>query len=288
MHHDVSNIKKENTMPNSTFKAHDGISLYSQEWACAEAAGHIALIHGYGEHIGRYERLADAFLKAGYSVSGYDHRNHGKSPGKRGFIERFDYLVDDARCFVEHEKQQAGERPFFILGHSMGGLTLARLLQRYDISASGVIFSSPFLQIADDISPALIAVGNLLSAVLPNLPVVDLKPEKISRVPEEVEAYKNDPLVFHGRIVARTGSELNKAVALARADMSKIVLPCYILHGKSDQLAPVGGGEFMYEHVLSMDKTLKLYDDAYHELFNDYGRENVVDDLLSWVRERSA
>jgi alpha-beta hydrolase superfamily lysophospholipase len=101
-----------------------------------------------------------------------------------------------------------------------------------------------------------------------------------------VAAYLNDPLVLHDRIVARTGSELNKAVGLARAEMVKIDLPVYILHGQQDQLAPIGGGEYMFGHISSVDKTFKQYEAGYHELFNDVGREVVVKDLLAWLGER--
>jgi len=273
-------------MEMKSIKSHDGLELFYRVWPVKNPRGHIALIHGYGEHIGRYERLAGDLNKAGFYVHGYDQRNHGNSPGKRGFIERFDFLVKDAGGYLRQVTQEAGEQPLFFMGHSMGGLVLSRVLQEYGLVATGAVFSSPFLQIGGDVSPFLISIGNVLSVFLPNLPVVDLQPEKISSMPEEVAAYINDPLVFHERIVARTGSELNKAVAAAREGMGKIDLPVYILHGAQDQLAPVGGGEYLFEHVASVDKTFKRYESGLHELFNDAGREEVLKDLLGWLVER--
>jgi alpha-beta hydrolase superfamily lysophospholipase len=200
-----------------TFQSHDGLELFSTQWIVPEPKAHIAIIHGYGEHIGRYVRLAGELNAAGFSVHGYDHRNHGQSPGQRGYIERFSHLIEDAGCFLRYVQGQVGNLPLFVLGHSMGGLVLARYLECHpEYKVTGIVFSSPFLQIGDDVSPVLIAIGNVLSAILPKLSVVDLEPEKISSMPEEVSRYVKDPLVFHGRIVARTGAELNRAVKLAR------------------------------------------------------------------------
>lgn len=270
-----------------TFKSHDGLDLFSTAWEVPEPKAHVAIMHGYGEHIGRYAQLASALNAAGFGVIGYDHRNHGQSPGQRGYIERFSWLVEDAACFLQHAQKKSGALPLFVLGHSMGGLTLARFLECHPgFEAKGVVFSSPFVQIGDDVSPALIAIGNVLSVILPKLPVVDLEPEKISSIPEEVARYMNDPLVFHGRIVARTGSELNGAVKLARAEAGKINLPTLILHGTDDRLAPIGGGEYLFEHISSADKIFKKYDGGYHELFNDKDREQVAADLVDWLNER--
>lgn len=262
-----------------------GEDYYERRWPLAAPRGHIVLVHGFGEHIGRYDHIAATFNEAGYSVYGYDHRHHGRSPGKRAHIERFERLPADLDAFVQHVQTLSGGAPFFLFAHSMGGLVTARYLQTFAAPSAlrGVVFSSPFFQLPDNISPLLIKVARVLSALTPWLPVSKLETAALSRDSAVVQAYVSDPLNNHAPICARTGAELNTAVAAARANCARITPPIYVYHGDADRLAMHQGSVHLHGHAGSADKTLRLYPGGYHELFNDRERDEVLREVLAWL-----
>jgi alpha-beta hydrolase superfamily lysophospholipase len=268
------------------FPGYDGKELYRRTWPVdAPDAPALIIVHGFGEHCARYDGLAQELNETGFSVYSYDHRYHGRSPGKRGMILDFEHLVKDLDAFLEHIHARLEGRDVMILGHSMGGLVLATRLERGPLPVKAAIFSSPFLQL-EDVSPFLAALSGVLSAVVPWLPVAKLSTRAISRDPEEVAAYETDPLVHHGSIKVRTGAEFQRSVAAARAGFERIDLPIYIIHGERDALVPPEGSKLLFERAHSEDKQLKIYDGGYHELFNDTCREEVLHDLREWLAKQ--
>ena len=265
-----------------------GEVYYERRWPLAAPAGHILLVHGFGEHCGRYDHVAAAFNAAGYSVYSYDQRYHGRSPGKRARIDHFDRLPADLDAFEQHVRTLTGDAPFFVFAHSMGGLVTARYLEIYGApkGLKGVVFSSPFMQIPDNVSPFLIKVARFLSAVAPWLPVAKLESDALSRDKAVVADYINDPLNNHDMICARTGSALNEAVLAARADALRITIPAYLYHGDADRLAMHGGSEYLHAHIASADKTLTIYPSGYHEHFNDRERNEVLRAVIAWYDAR--
>jgi len=267
------------------FSASGGEDYYRCSWTTADAGCNVVIIHGYREHCLRYEHVA-AFLNAGgYNVFTYDQLGHGKSPGKKAYIERFGLLVDDLESYLEYLTPELQGKPTFVIAHSMGGLVFTRFLETRAWRPRAAVFSSPFLQV-QEVSPVLLAVAGVLSRWTPWLPVAGLDAKSISRDPAVVRQYENDPLNGHGPIVARSGAEITAAVAQARAEMGKITLPLYIIHGKDDRLAPCGASQYLYDHAASADKTLRLYDDGYHELFNDLEKDTVLRGVRDWIDSR--
>jgi len=265
-----------------------GETYYERRWPLAAPAGHILLVHGFGEHCGRYDHVAAAFNAGGYSVYSYDQRYHGRSPGTRARVDRFERLPADLDAFEKHLRTLTGDAPFFVFAHSMGGLVTARYLEIYGAPRGlrGVVFSSPFLQLPDNVSPLLIKVARFLSAVVPWLPVAKLDRDALSRDSAVVAAYINDPLNNHGQICARTGSQFNEAVMAARAEAARISIPAYIFHGDADRLAMHGGSEYLHAHIASTDKALTIYPGGYHELFNDRERDDVLRATIAWYDAR--
>jgi alpha-beta hydrolase superfamily lysophospholipase len=272
----------------SQFDVGPGGPLYAVSWMPSEAPrAHVVLAHGYAEHCRRYDRVATALNAAGYAVHAYDHRGHGKSPGPRGYVGRFDQLADDLAAFRAHVSPRIGDAPHFLLGHSMGGLVLARHVQRHGAGAArGLIFSSPLLAVGPEVSPMLVKVAALLGRLTPRLPVLALDSAAISRDPTEVRAYDADPLVYHGKIVARTGAQFNEAIQAAQAQLDRLTAPIYAFHGTADRLAPISGSRLLAAGAASTDKTLQEYAGAYHELFNEPEREAVQSALLAWLGAR--
>jgi alpha-beta hydrolase superfamily lysophospholipase len=163
---------------------------------------------------------------------------------------------------------------------------MARYIQTRGMDARGLVFSSPFLQVSDDVSRVLIALAGVLGRLTPWLPVASVDSSGASRIPEVVKAYDDDPLVFHGKILARTGAQLNAAISRARANFGAITGPVYIIHGGADRLVPAGGSKLLYERCRSEDKQCKVYEGGYHELLNDVEGEMVMAELCAWLEAR--
>jgi acylglycerol lipase len=266
-----------------------GEEYYERRWPVNAAKGTVVIVHGYGEHCGRYDHVAAAMNAAGYDVFSYDQRWHGRSPGKRSYIEDFERLPRDLNVFLQHARKAMSGEKYFIFAHSMGGLVTTRFLQQFGAPAGlkGVVFSSPFLQLPDDVSPLLIKLADVLGKYLPWLPVSKLNPGAISKDPAEVTKYERDPLNNHKPIVAKSGSQLNMAVTAARAAMDKIAVPFHVFHGDADQLAMVGGSKLLHAQASSRDKELKIYPGGYHELFNDAERDEVLRTVVGWLDARN-
>lgn len=257
---------------------------FSRSWPPEHSpVAHLIIVHGYAEHSGRYEALARDLNDAGLHVHACDLRGHGQSPGRRGQIKDFAALAADLSRFVERIREKVGNRPLFILGHSMGGLLTAHYLAGESTGIRGAIFSSPLMAIPDHVSPLLLGMSRILGMAAPGLPVDRLDSKGIATAPEVVEAYDTDPLVYHGPIRARTGAALAHAIQVLPALLPKITLPLLVFHGTADSIAPPSGSQLLMDHAGSTDKACFSVDGGFHELLNDTGREEVIQKMLAWI-----
>ncbi len=267
----------------STLPGESGVRIYWQRWLPVPTARAVVVIaHGAGEHSGRYEHVAARLVNEGYAVYALDHRGHGRSAGKRAMIDRVDNAVTDLDRLVVlgHERHPA--LPVFLLGHSMGGLISLSYAVRHQDRLTGLILSGP-LAALDAASPAARATARLLSALTPGLGVIAVDPTLVSRDPEVVRAYVDDPLVHHGRLPARTVAELAATVDSLPTAVPAIAIPTLILYGTADALAPPAGSLMLRDRISAEDLTLKAYDGLYHEILNEPEQDTVLDDLCSWI-----
>lgn len=263
---------------------HTPSPLFSRSWPLGGApTGHLIIVHGYAEHSGRYEALAGDFNTEGLYVHAFDHRGHGHSPGARGAINEFSSLVADLSIFVDQVQRTADGRPVFLLGHSMGGLVAAHFLATGPAGIRGAVFSSPLMAIPPHVSPLLLMVSRLLSALTPNLPVERLDSAGVARDAAVVHAYDADPLIYHGPIRARTGASIARAVQALDGLLPKITAPMLVFHGTADRIAPISGSQKLFDVVGSADKECFWVEGGFHELFNDTGREDVIRKVLDWI-----
>ncbi|MBP8130171.1 MAG: lysophospholipase [Candidatus Hydrogenedentes bacterium] len=276
------------TIANSGyFKTFDGVGLFERRWESdGEAKAHLALLHGYGEHCGRYEHVARPMNAAGITVHTYDQRGFGRSPGRRAYIRDYKDLLRDLDAFLAHIKPRIGDKPLFMMGHSMGGQLLVLYYVTRRPAVRGLVCSSAFLQFAGDVPKLLVALSGVVGAVLPWLPVGGVNTEALSRDPAVVQAADADPLSYHGRVRARTGAQLKFAIDRIAADMHTVDAPLYILHGTDDKLVPVAGSRLLHERAESADKTLRIYEGGYHELWNDLCKEDAIGGIVSWITAR--
>lgn len=269
-----------------TFRTHDGLSLVARHWLPkTPPRASLLLIHGYAEHCGRYDHVAETFVDEGVAVHAYDQRGHGRSEGRQAYVDQFEHYLTDLDAFRLHVAPPS-EVPLFIFGHSMGGLValLYTLNRRPDLR--GLILSAPAIEINSDLAPFLRRGAQVLGRLLPTLPTVRSPEGAISRDPAVVEAAQNDPLNYHGRTLARTGAELLRAGNEAQQCLHELATPFLVLHGTADPLASPSWSRQLYQRAAATDKTLKLYDGLYHETFNEPERAEVLGDIRTWLAER--
>ncbi len=267
----------------ATFTTRDGTELLERAWTVASPKACVVIVHGYGEHCGRYGHVSQRFNEENFSVYSYDQRGHGESPGKMGTVGDFDLLSDDLDDFLKEVRRLVGGVPIFLFGHSMGGLVLALFTIKHSPDVRGLLFSSASVKAAN-VSFLLRIVATILARVAPDQPVRELDVTGLSRVPEVVDRYNADPLVYHGKIGALTGLAMMKAIDFVGLRFGEITLPLIALHGTEDRLVPHAASEALYAQAGSKDKSLKLYEGAYHEVFNDLGSDQFMDDAVDWIK----
>ncbi len=270
-----------------TFTTADGSSHFYQYWQPpGDARAVIIVVHGAGEHSGRYERLATYCVDHGYAVAALDHRGHGKSEGTRVHVQRFDDYLDSLEVFHRQVVRDWPNLPLFLLGHSLGGLISSRYLLQHQSGFAGCVLSGP--AIMTEIEPGLLQTWliRLLALLYPSAGVLQLDARGVSRDPEEVERYLQDPLVHNGKMTARLVSELFNAMTAIRNTAAEIHLPMLLLHGGADAMTSPEGSRFLYNNISSTDKELKIYPELFHEIFNEPEHPAVYADVLTWCDAR--
>lgn len=271
-----------------TFGTADGLTLFTRSYL-PDTPAHAAVIlsHGYAEHSGRYARVVEALVGAGYAVFALDHRGHGHSGGKRASVRVFREYVSDLGRFIDRVRETRPQPPRFLFGHSMGGLIALQLVLEHPEKVEGLAITGAYIENATRLSPLLKPLVPWVSRVAPELPVQRLDVDALARDAEVVAGYQNDPLVYHGKVRARLGHELLRFGPYLTQRAANITLPVLLQHGTADRLAAASGTRALFDALGSKDKTLKLYDGAYHEICNDIGREQVLADLIGWLNARS-
>jgi alpha-beta hydrolase superfamily lysophospholipase len=268
------------------FTGAKGLEIYWQSWQDAVPMRAVVVIsHGAGEHSGRYRRVAVALAAIGYPVYALDHRGHGRSEGRRALVDRLDNAAADLDMLIDLARREQPDVPLFLLGHSLGGTIALRYALVHQDKLDGLILSGPVAVI--DLPPApLRLAANALSAVAPWMPALGVDPAVVSRDPGEVEAYRTDPLVHHGKLPVRTVAEIAAATEAFPEQVGSLTLPILLVHGSEDRLAPVQGSRMVYERVSSEDKTLEIYEGFFHEVLNEppEDRARVLADIVTWLQ----
>jgi alpha-beta hydrolase superfamily lysophospholipase len=260
------------------------IKLYQKNYIASHPRAAILLIHGLHEHCERYHELGELFQTNEISVYTFDLRGHGKSEGEKHFISSVDEYVEDVKMvFADIPKNL----PLYVLGHSMGGLIAVNfLLANKDHKISGLILSGAALKPGKDITPFKEKLVRWLAVFFPKLKTVPVKPELVSRDKNEVNKYKNDPMIpLHGA-KAGLGVALLNSMDNIKDRFSEISIPTLIMHGEADQLTDPDGSKIFFNNVGSQDKTLQIWPGCYHEIFNEINKSDILDYTLKWVEQR--
>jgi alpha-beta hydrolase superfamily lysophospholipase len=246
----------------------------AREWPCEEARYVVLLVHGYGEHVGRYEHVADALVRHGAAVFGPDHMGHGRSAGERVLIEDFEAVVTDAHAVETLARAAYPGLPVVLIGHSMGGLIAARYAQRYGAGLAAVVLSGPLIGIWE---PLRVLLG------VPEVPDVPLDPKLLSRDMAVGATYANDPLVWHGPFKRPTLEAIDRALETISKSGSIGPLPLLWLHGDDDRIVPLPGSRTGIEEFRGTEWTERIYAGARHEVFNETNKGEVLADVKEFV-----
>ncbi len=273
------------------FAAGDNLRLFWRATTPADPKAWVGVVHGYGEHCGRYRELFDHLAERGIASLAFDYRGHGQADGRRGHVDRFSDYLEDLRRFTDRLRGEAGQLPTFLLGHSLGGLILGRWLLEPGGGGglAGAIFASPYLQLAFEAPRLKVAAARLIGKVVPWAPLNnELTSQQLTRDVEMQQRVDRDPL-YNRTVTPRWFDEATAAQALVREGAGGITLPALVLVPEGDPIASPAANVRFFEALGSGDKELRRYPEARHELFNELPetRRQAMEDVAAWVLSRS-
>jgi acylglycerol lipase len=265
-----------------TFEGTGGVRIFLRSWRPAGRPRAIVVVcHGVNSHGGQYLWVAEQLVAAGHSVYALDLRGRGKSGGDRFYVDDIAEYVSDVAQVVKLAKAREPGLAVFLLGHSAGGVVSCTYVLDQQRELAGLICESFAFKVpAPDFALAIIKG---LSSFAPRLPVLKLKNKDFTRDPKALESLNNDPLIANEVQPAKTVAALVRADERLEKEFPRITLPVFILHGTADKATVPKGSQFFYDTAGSKDKTLKLYEGHYHDLFNDIGKETVMADTRRWI-----
>jgi alpha-beta hydrolase superfamily lysophospholipase len=271
----------------STYTASDGDNLAVQDWHLPDEVmprATVLLVHGLGEHAGRYHRVAHRLNGWGFAVRGYDQYGHGHSGGMRGGLPQSGRLVDDLADLAESTRNRMPGVPLVVLGHSLGGLVAAGFVARSIVPIDGLVLSSPAL------ATRLTGLQKLLMAVVPrlapNLAVANgLEADYLSHDPAVVAAYRADARV-HDRITGRLARFIADEGELVRSAAAQWNVPTLLLYAGDDRLVDPGGSREFAAAAPPQQVTTQCFPELYHEIFNEPDAEPVFQALKQWLDAR--
>lgn len=264
----------------------DGLRLSYRERVLPHETAHVLVVHGVAEHSGRYRGLEELFVDHGIGVSLMDLRGHGQSEGRRVWTPSFESYLEDLDIFLGHVRSHA--RRVFLLGHSLGGLMALRYAETRPAAIQGLILSGAALKPTIAPPAPVLWLLEQLNRVSSATPIPGLvKPRQLSRDPDVVRRYETDPLVPR-HLTTGLGLATMDAARRGLADAGLVEVPTLILHGGADSVVDPSGSQELLSRLQVSDKRLTVYPGLYHEIFNEPEREDVVSEVLEWIRARAA
>lgn len=270
----------------SSWDNKDGTKFYVQGWEPdANPKAVVCLVHGHGEHVGRYAHVGDTFSKAGYVLVGYDERGHGRTTGARGQVPSYDALMNDITDFLAQMKARYPGLPLFLYGHSMGGNQVLNFALRRKPELAGVIATDPWLKLAFDPPAIKVTLGRMMNNIYPAFTQAsELETAALSRDPEIVRAYEHDPLV-HDKISARLFVGLYESGLWALDHAAEFSLPLLLMHGTADRLTSWQASQEFAQRAGKI-VTWRAWDGFYHEIHNEPEKAEVLKTMTTWMDER--
>lgn len=264
-----------------------GGEIFVRSWnGAGQSRGVVVIVPGFNSHSGYYQAAGASLAEKGFSTFALDLRGRGRSDGERYFVNDIEDYTDDLDVVLKLARARTAGVPVFLLGHSAGGVVSCIYALEHQAQLSGLICESFAFQVyAPDFA---LAVLKGISHIAPHAHVLKLPNKDFSRSAGAVEAMDSDPLVAHEVQPTSTVAAMVRADERLKAGFPGITLPLLILHGTADKVTKPGGSQLFYDEAGSRDKTLKLYEGAYHDLLNDNDRDQVMSDIVGWIEAHAA
>ena len=267
-------------MTDLAIKSFDNINLHYEKDLVDNAKAIVLISHGLAEHCKRYDYATSKLNSFGYSVYRYDHRGHGLSDGKRGYLEKYDVLFKDLNTIVDLIKSENPNKPIFLLGHSMGGHTLAWFGCNFENKVNGMIFCSPLICDTFGLTNIKCDCDNPFT-LLP-----EVSSHTLTHDIDAITSYECDSLILNG-ITLGMYQQLNKSCHDISHELSKFNYPCLILHGSSDSVVSYEDSNFLYEQISSTDKNIIILNSLYHKLLDEILKDEILNQISKWMEDRS-
>ncbi|KAL3202590.1 hypothetical protein MRX96_042410 [Rhipicephalus microplus] len=270
-----------------SFLNSDGHKIACKSWSAdgAEPRALVFLAHGYAEHCHdpAYDTLARALVRIGCYVFAHDHVGHGRSDGPRATVTSADVYVEDILGHVDRVRAKFPGKPVYLIGYSMGGLLVLLAVQQRPEDFAGVVLLSPFLGL-QQVSRFKMSLARAVGRVLPNVPVARTAVEQACRDPAAVDRMKDDPLRYRGNVSAGWAGAMFNALEVAHSKVDAVELPLFIQHGSADKMCDPNASRDFFERVPSKDKSIKIYNGAYHSLLKEPEGvgEQALKDIVDW------
>ena len=257
---------------------------YYREWQIESPKAVVLLVHGLGEHCQRYDAVASALNRAGYIVSSMDLPNHGRSDGVKGHVDSFSLFQDAVMDLYQRVKVSYPLSPLFIVGHSMGGLITTQFLIDHQDKFQAAVLSGAAIETVAQPPAWQVKIITVISKAFPSLgmvPTVD--GSMVSRSADVVAAYNSDPLINHNKLSAKLLVEFANAMERVKASANIINLPLLIMHGSADKLTASAGSQWLFDNIVTNDKSLRMYEGLYHEIFNEPEGPKIYQEVVDWL-----
>ncbi|XP_076133283.1 monoglyceride lipase isoform X1 [Alosa pseudoharengus] len=268
----------------------DGQHLFCRYWEPEVPPRALVFVaHGAGEHCGAYNDVAQSLTKHSLLLFAHDHVGHGQSEGERMNVKDFQIFIRDSLQHISIMRERHPSLPVFLIGHSMGGAISILTACERPQDFAGVVLIAPMVQMnPESATPFKVFLAKLLSHMMPNLSLGTIQSKWVSRDPKQVAAYDADELNYHGGLKVSFGMQLMEAANRIQRLLPDITWPFLLLHGDVDKLCDISGSQLMYDQAKSSDKTLKIYEGAYHALHHDLPdtAEATLKELTAWILER--
>ncbi|MCY3414039.1 MAG: alpha/beta hydrolase [Candidatus Heimdallarchaeota archaeon] len=260
-------------------------SIYYQNWQPENVKAVVLITHGFGEHSGRYMNVVDTLIPEGYAVWALDHRGHGKSEGKRNFVNRFTDYLQDVQSFKQIVRKAHPDIPLHLLGHSMGSIIANNYMALYadQDDFTTLILSGTGAAPGPGINGVTIILSKIFSVLLPGISIASgLDPNFISHDQAVIDAYINDPLVLFDKITPRLGAEMMKYLMRMNESASSNPLPTFLQIGSEDESFDPNSWQGLIDSFPNKDKKLAVYEGYRHEVYNEVEKQALID-LKDWL-----
>lgn len=282
---EISNGNGNKKMSESSFAGIGGLKIFTRTWRPETTPrAVVVIVHGFNSHSGQYLWVGEQFAMKGLVAYALDLRGRGRSEGERYYVEKIEDYTEDVATLVRQAKYENPGLPVFLLGHSAGGVVSCIYTLDHQSEINGLICESFAYELP--VPDLVLSFLKGISYITPHTHVFSLNNKDFSRDPTVVDEMNNDPLIKGESQPAQTGKVMINASHRLKEEFPRITLPVLILHGTEDKATKPSGSQYFYEQAGSTDKTLKLYENHFHDLLNDVDKEIVLADIQNWIDKR--